>query len=179
MSFAEKVRRAARPHETAGEVVHRLMPYGASLRESARHLERCGYRTPSGKLNWSAGQAYFEWMKFRVAKGLGARGRGEVAKRIEAAENEALLRVWGDEAAEARLFETWRLRDALGPRRKATTYPLRTKIKTAEDRARRAWWEASKSAISRGEAGPPEPLMDSRGRPLKGRRFSKIKRKPA
>ena len=60
---------------------------------------------------------------------------------------------------------------------KVPTYPLRTKIKTVKDRTRAEWWKATEAARLRGEPGPPEPTFDSRGRPLKGRRFSRARRK--
>jgi hypothetical protein len=180
MSFAEKIRRSARPHETAGEVAWRMQREGASFLDSARYLELCGYRTPSGKLNWSAQQVCFEWMKARSARGLGAvlAKRRKAAEAADYAETMALHRASPEETV--RLLESMRRRDlSLRDPRPRQTYPLRTKIKTAKDRARAAWWKASQAAMKRGEAGPPEPLFDSRGRPLKGRRFSKIKRKPA
>lgn len=146
---------------------------GASFLDTARYLERCGYRTSSGKLNWSARQVYFEWFKYRVA-----RGRGLPAKRLEAEEDAALFRAMdaGDSEEVGRILDLQAFRKSMGVKRGATTYPVRTKVKTLKDRSRVAWWEASKAARQEGKAGPPEPLFDSRGRPLKGRRFSRIKK---
>jgi hypothetical protein len=172
LSFAEKVRRSARPHETAGEVVYRFMRYGASLLDSARELERRGYRTPSGKLRWTARQAFFEYCKARAAK-----GQGPVGRKIEVQEYRRLCRLeeeFNDQPA--RLAEIFKA-SLNGWVKSRPTYPLRTKVTTVKDRALAAWHAASEAARLRGEPGPPQPTFDNRGRPRKGRRLSRVKRK--
>jgi hypothetical protein len=172
LSFAEKVRRAARPHETAGEVVGRLMKYGATLLDSARYLEERGYRTPRGRLRWSAAQAYFEWLKFRVAKGRGT----PLARELADNDFAAFINAKSD-AERIRLLEQERLRSLqsrAGINRVRTTYPLRDKTPSIKNKARAAWWLTSEAARLQGGPVSPEPQFDSRGRLLKGRRFSRL-----
>lgn len=164
-SFAAKVRRAARPHETAGEVAARLMRFGASFLDTARYLEERGYRTPRGSLHWSPKQVAYEWMKYRAAK-----GKGVASKRLAQA-RQAMILATDDFEEIARMIQTW---EATG--RSATTYRLRVKPTTVREKALAEWWKATEAARQRGEPGPAEPRFDSRGRPLKGRRFSRVKR---
>jgi hypothetical protein len=145
-------RRAARDSGSAQEVVTHLVQHaGCSFTEAARQLEHMGLRTPRGNLRWTATQAQREFKRpaieeLRTPRRGGGRSHYERTPRRRAGE-------WNGPV------ET---KDGMAPW-------------TNVERARIAWRQQA-THLPPAEARPPEPLLDSRGRPLKGRLFSKIKK---
>jgi hypothetical protein len=147
-------RRASRAEisGSAQEVVTHLVQVGCSFTEAARQLEHMGFRTPRGNLRWTATQAEREF-KRRALEELHAPRRG--LKRNG---------YYFERTPRHRAGESRETQDTTG--RSAWT-----KVEAA----RIAWWQQA-THLPPNVPRPAEPLLDSRGRPLKGRRFSKIKK---
>jgi hypothetical protein len=149
-------RRAERDFDagrSAQDVVrHLVLHAGCSFTEVARKLEHMGFRTPRGGLRWSATQAEREFRR---------RGASKVERGIP------------PRKVKRGVFHTRTPRFRAGESKatQGTDLTLITKV----DRARAAWWELTTN-LPPDAARPAEPLLDSRGRVLKGRRFSRIKK---
>lgn len=125
-----------------------------SLLEIAAQLEHMGYRTPRGGLRWSAEQVRRELKRTSVRDAV--RDVPSVGRR-----GHQWVRVPRFRAGESR-------------RSANTDQPLHPMPAVARDQ----WYYATVD-MPPSLPRPPEPLLDSRGRVLKGRRFSKIKPRTA
>ncbi len=151
-------RRKARPAHmvhSAGEVVrHLVLEAGCSFTDAARKLEHMGFRTPRGGLRWTATQAERAFRgghsSLPMPKRTTRLGTSYAYPKREPRFRAGENREWQNSAQ-----------------------PLWTKV----DAARLTWWEQS-TGLPVDLPRPAEPALDSRGRILKGRRFSKI-RKPS
>jgi len=148
---ARRMERDAACGPSAKEFGQELLKYGASLYRVAKELERRGYRTPRGGLRWSAEQ---------VKRELRRPDSGRLTDRLPTRKHRVMrrVRVRANEATTDSNSDLPKL--------------------TAKDRLTEAWADLVADLPATAVA-PKEPLLDSRGRVLKGRRFSRIRRRPA
>jgi hypothetical protein len=133
---------------SAREIARNLRHANSSLTEIARQLEHMGFRTPRGGLRWTE-----EQVRREIARPSVERAERGIPSRKH------LVRVLRPRATEA-------YRDIPGGYTGGKA-----------DVVRGEWFNEAVQ-LPPSQPRPPEPLLDNRGRVLKGRRFSKIKRSP-
>ena len=185
--LASRIRalRAARraDRERAGGTVQymagSLMEAGATLGDVARQLEHLGIRTPRGSRFWSATQVQRELARPAIEK---VAERLDHAGSLEAIATDIALRELKSAGVAIQRPPFPKKYSGPLPRRRAGEwsehYHQHECSLTRSHEAALADWSVTASSLPVTQQGALEPQKDSRGRVLKGRRFSKIKRKP-
>jgi hypothetical protein len=186
--LARRIRslRAARraDRERAGGTVQgiasSLMEVGASLGDVARHLEHLGIRTPRGSRFWSATQ---------VRRELDRPAIDEVAERLH--HSGSLEAIATDIALRDLALAGVAIQNPPFPKKYSGPLPRRRSGEWSEQYHQHEWsltrsheaaladWSVTANSLPVTQQGALEPQKDRRGRVLKGRRFSRVKRKPA